>query len=191
MGAAICTRKDPTDPTESSNELSPGGRARAAFAKGVSTYPDSGLARTDMVAAEAEWVIAADEVGDLTLLACVAAFAVHPSLAKGDFGAPGLHTWLRQKRFRAFQPEPEPAADAAPSPAAFEGPADLRASFVGRYGEGAAGSWLDRCAWREEARVLVGATGVAADWLSRNARAWLLEHELTVERPEGRSRGAA
>lgn len=145
-------------------------------------WPSTGLKRTNFAEAFERWPEAAAEVGEARLLAAVMACVADPEVRRGDHGYPGLHRWLREKRYRAYLPAVGPGAkgSGAPLRAAFAGPPELRASFVAAHGEAAAVSWLDRCGWGEG--VLIAANVAAETWLRRNASAWTKQQGLAVAR---------
>ncbi|HTK34565.1 MAG TPA: helix-turn-helix domain-containing protein [Caulobacteraceae bacterium] len=192
MGAPDAPPSRTTTEPESADALSTGGRAASPFELVRSIYPASGLKRTNWPLAAEAWGPAAMEVGEVRLLAAVTAFAADPDCRKGDYGAPGLHRWLAEKRYRAFLPAASagPMGAGAASPG-FPGPPDLRAGFVAAFDEARAASWLDRCGWDGEAHALQPATRTAADWLTRNAAAWLKSNGLAVRAPGDRNERAA
>ncbi len=139
----------------------------------VAEWPADGLARTD--ASQIVVELAAIWAGGVHPERVVEAVRRWKAARKGDF-APALNRWLCEGRHRLFLPgvewTPQRGEQAhAVRTAGFTGPAEIRSAFVAQHGEQAAASWLDGCCWDGAARTLTPRTGVAFDWLTRNARA--------------------
>jgi hypothetical protein len=161
MGATVCTRIDPKDPSESSDELSTGASAREAlgFEKAIAAWPMSGLKRTRWAKARRGWAEACRLVSPASLLAAVLACATDPDVAKGDFGWPALDNWLADECWRAWLIAAERAAPVEASRTAFAGPAaavPLRAELDGI--DPAAAACLDKAEWLGEGLIRAATT---------------------------------
>jgi hypothetical protein len=184
MGASCCTPIEPIRtegayaPTAGAREIDPEG-----FGEAFEAYPIDGLKRTNVPEARAAWVVVAAEAGVAELVAAVKAFRADPALAKGDFGAPGLHRWLGEERWRAYVGRPGSAPVLPPRAAAGSAwaplPDGLRASFAESFTPAQAGSY-GPVGWIADGRIVVVATGVGRDWFRNAGRGWLKDNQLQV-----------
>lgn len=122
-------------------------------------WPASGRKRTNWNQARAAWAFACGLETAERLAAAARACAADPDLARGDFGWPGLQTWLSEERWRAFLPKPAEAAEGAAGPR-FAGPDALRQAVAARGGAVLLGC-LDRAGWDAAGGVVTPATGWA------------------------------
>lgn len=159
------------------------GRAREpgdhGFDELAELWPESGCKRTHWGKARAAWAKACDlETAD-RLLAAGEACARDPDVARGDFGWPGLHTWLSEERWRAWLPKP-PADAGGAGPPPFDGPPEL-AQRLEAIADVAV--CLRGARWDAAGRTIVTATSWGRDELARRlGRRALLELEINIER---------
>lgn len=137
----------------------------------LARWPQSGLARTAARKVEPGWAAACDRHpgGEAGLEACALRYlAEDRDLKRGDHGAPGLHTWLADDRWKAWLPvgqaTPSDAARRVAATAVFPD-AELRAAVAASADEAFARSYLDPAGWDAERKVLTPRTGAARERL--------------------------
>jgi hypothetical protein len=114
------------------------------FEGAVAAWPESGRKRTDWRQGRAAWAWACGQVEPGRLFAAVTRCAADPEIAGGDFGWPGLHTWLSGERWRFYLGGPEGGEAAA---GGWAGPAGLREAVVAANGEAFCRVALDKAGW--------------------------------------------
>ena len=187
MVAGPTTFEPVTTNQECSDEHSQRERAQEpdGYALAHDAYPISGLKRTRDPAAREAWrtaVANGGANGEARLLGAVKAFAADPDLQRGDFGAPGLHTWLTDARYLAWLPADAASAMASalpPLPDLPPCPSDWLGQLAAEFGTAFAGTYAP-AGWCEAARQLVTRTAYARDKLRRDCAAWLAARDLTV-----------
>jgi hypothetical protein len=109
----------------------------------------------------------------------VAAYGRSP----GDWGSSGrpvaLHRLISDGRYQAYMPGPKAGAEHV----AFAGPPELRAAIAAAVDEGFAVSYLDRCGWSEERRVLTAWSGRAFEKLHGQVGPLITNMDITLVRP--------
>lgn len=116
------------------------------FEKALSAWPDSGQKRTKLPQARSAWALRSSEIGGDRMLAAVQRCATDPDIAAGDFGWPGLHTWLSDERFRFYLPGDNVGTiPAVPPRTAFVGSQTLRADIEREDANAAV--LLDQAVW--------------------------------------------
>lgn len=152
--------------------MEPSARAREPGSEGLDEvgvlWPVKGRKFTDWPTARAKWAWACELVGEAAMVAALRAASADPDLVRRKF-VPALDRWLTDEGWRAYLPSKASAGCAVAGAARteFAGPPELRAAIVAdpRFGEGFAGSFLDRARWDELNRIVYPATSVAADRL--------------------------
>lgn len=140
-----------------------------------------GLRRSTRRLSWPQWMIVARVHGEAVLEAAVAAFIRDPKAREtaARCGAPGFQVWLRQGRYENFM-----GANSAPTPeqtTARTVPDHIFAAVAGRFGEGAAISYLHKARMSEKRPgALVAGTAYAADWLARYCSASLSAAGVTL-----------
>jgi DNA-binding MarR family transcriptional regulator len=177
------------EPSENPQGNPHSGRAREPGSEGweaaLAAWPDSGAKRTDWPAGQAQWARCCGLETPARLMAAIAAAATDPDLAKGDYGYPGLHTWLAQERWRHFLPRAETLAVDVRTP--FAGPPEVAAALLA---VGGVETWLLGATWREADRTILTRNGIGAERLvDQVGRRRLAELDLRVERA-GSAQGA-
>ena len=166
---------------ESSIELSSG---QASFQAALQRHPESGRAHTNVAVAEPLWASAVGMHGAEKMDAAHSRWTEQYNSKPNEKGAPGLHTWLNQRRHEGFLPkEPktilEPVASLEPIVTGV--PTHLLAAFRRKYPR--TYDSLARCCWRASDRTLIANTTLDADDLLSNAPDFLHDHHLRIEDP--------
>lgn len=101
----------------------------------------------------------------------------------GRTGGPGLHIWLKERKFEAhLNGQAAPAQAKAPA-VHFEGPVELRRRVVALTSEDFAASWLDRCSWDAESRTLTAMGKIAAQRLEQELGGYFRQWRVTIAAP--------
>lgn len=152
---------------EPSREPTTGARepGDAGFDGVIDLWPDSGRKRTNWGKARAAWAWACGLETAERLTAAVRACIADPDVARGDYGLPGLHTWLSEERWRAWAPKA--AAAAQPERIPFAGPPDIEADIARAAGSQIdAGAYLAGAVWRPDDRTVLTRSQLGADRLT-------------------------
>jgi DNA-binding transcriptional MocR family regulator len=172
--------------------LEPSLRAREpgddGFDEACTFWPLKGRRFTKWPAARAAWALARQHETAERLRAAILACANDPTRLKGDYGWPGLDSFLRDETWRGYLPEA--LATATPQAAVrsgFAGPVEIRAAVVAERDEGFAGSYLDRASWCAVTQTVTAANGVAFDRLKPLRR--IIEHHGAQLAPPTAQRG--
>jgi len=114
-------------------------------------------------------------------MAAVKACAADPEIARGDYGWPGLHSWLSEERWRAWAPKAANDGGAVVA-VRFAGPAELRADVLAVTDQAFVTGYLDRSAWGDG--VVTPATGYTRDKLRLPAVAAVFQrHGVVLAEP--------
>lgn len=158
------------------------------FDEVATLWPLKGRRFTKWPAARAAWAYARQTETAERLRAAVVSCANDPTRLKGDYGWPGLDSFLRDETWRGYLPEAlATARPSAPERSGFAGPVEIRAAVVAERDEGFAGSYLDRASWCAETQTVTAANGVAFDRLKPLRR--IIEHHGAQLAPPSAQRG--
>lgn len=178
----VAPHKEPIEPT--SGAIAPSERVRereAQFIELEAAIPKEMLGSTVRAKAWRVWNrLAADGVDLAKVIEAGRRMDADPKIRKRDFTLPGLERWLDEGRYRAWMPDVvQPAAGNA-----LAGPVGPQAGDEDqaiwrlvadaerdRLGSATFNSWMGRAYLGRDAEglVVVAATGMAKDWMAKNA----------------------
>lgn len=139
----------------------------AAFWKAAT---EQGRKRSSQAKAWAEWRKAIKVVPAADLAASMPRYVAGDEDCKRT-GGPGLHLWLRDRKFEHWIGAGTAGGEEAA--ATFDGPPALRASVVEVLGEAFARSWIDTCVWDAGSRTLLARNAFGASKLNTELEGWM------------------
>lgn len=139
----------------------------AAFWKAAT---EQGRKRSSQAKAWAEWRKAIKVVPAADLAASMPRYVAGDEDCKRT-GGPGLHLWLRDRKFEHWIGAATAGGEEAA--ATFDGPPKLRESVVAETSEAFARSWIDTCVWDAESRTLLARNAFGASKLNTELEGWM------------------
>lgn len=178
------------NPSSVEDKSSPSERVGAGVAEGQGEGQEDGFAAfwaampeaskrgvsSERLSAPAYAEEVADGADPAALLAAAQAYAADRSLWGASGKPKAAHNFLKSGVWKDLKPAVGKGAAAA-----WAGPAEIRAAFVGRFGEAFTRSWLDPCAWVEDGRRIVTRTMTAAAKLQSECRGLLADLNATAD----------
>lgn len=144
----------------------------AAFWKAAT---DHGRKRSSQAKAWAEWRKAVKVLPGAELAATMPRYVAGDEDCKRT-GGPGLHLWLRDRKFEHWTGVA--SAGAAVPAAIFDGPPALRDSVVKLLGEPFARTWIDSCRWDPATRTLLARNAFGLSKLNDDLGLWMRQKDV-------------
>lgn len=166
---AMPTGSDLAEPSSLQPKADPWSRD-ANFAAFWKAATEQGRKRSSQKQAWAEWRKATTVVPAAELAASMPRYVAGDEDCKRT-GGPGLHLWLRGRKFEHWIGAGTVGGEEAA--ATFDGPPALRASVVEVLGEAFARSWIDTCVWDAGKRTLLARNAFGASKLNTELEGWM------------------